>query len=107
MKLLPRTSCGFRHVGAVGEFCPNYKKPIQTAAFNKLSVEASPNLKPQLHNTPLNPYSAGVSENTQHSECGYSPYGRGQHLLCLPIPVGEVSRAQTDFFNRKTKGAKA
>jgi hypothetical protein len=104
MRLYPQISRGFDHVGDVGDFAPDFKKPLHIAAFIKSGVGVCPDLKPQLPDLPSNLYSAGLPANSDDSECGYSPYGRGQHLRACPSPLGKVSRAQIDF-STKTKGA--
>lgn len=104
MSFHPQISRGFCHVGDVGDFCPDLLKALQIKALNKSSVGADLNLKPQLPDTPLNPYSAGLSQDSDDSECGYSPYGRGQHLRACPSPLGKVSPRKS-IFSTKTKGA--
>ncbi len=91
---------GFRHVGEVGVFYPSSPNPLQSLALGKLGVGVPPNLKPQHINRPSKSSRAKVLSNIDVSAGGYSPYGRGQTLQCLPIPYGKASaRASKKFPN--------
>ena len=96
-------SWGLRHVGVVGDFYPSLSRTAQIMGFYMLGVGGAANLKPQLEKQLSKSNRAKVLSNHEVSVGGYSPYGRGQTLQCLPIPYGKASAREIKKITNQRK----